>query len=275
MRIANFWRRGAPLAVIALAVSAASVAAQTDPTPPAAISTLRKSGAPASVLPPRRPASLKTVVAQAEPEQTSSVARSRAAPPLAVTQIATVPVRGETSLSDRAIVDRANAALTGTQTLAADFVQVGGDGRRLTGTLYLQRPGKLRFEYDAPSTMEVVSDGSTVLVRDRKLNTSDPYPISQTPLKFLLSPTIDLARDTSLTAIDREANGVRITVEDRSTLGGTSKITLGFDVEVANLTRWRIVDPQGLTTTVTLSNIDRNRPIDPKIFMLNYMRPVQ
>jgi outer membrane lipoprotein-sorting protein len=120
-----------------------------------------------------------------------------------------------------------------------------------------------------------VSDGSTVLVRDRKLNTSDPYPIGQTPLKFLLSNKIDLARDVNLKSVQSDAEGVRITIEDSSTLGGTSKITLSFDPGLTMLTRWRVVDPQGYTTTVSLANQERNTTIDPKVFMLNYSRPVE
>jgi outer membrane lipoprotein-sorting protein len=176
--------------------------------------------------------------------------------------------------SDKAILERANASLNAISTLTADFTQVGGDGRQLGGMLYLQRPGKLRFEYDKPSTLEVVSDGSTVLVRDRKLNTSDPYPIGQTPLKFLLSNRIDLAREATVMSVQTDPDGIRITIEDSTTLGGTSKITLSFTPDLTLLTRWRVVDPQGYTTTVSLGNQERNKPIDPKVFMLNYSRPV-
>ncbi len=144
------------------------------------------------------------------------------------------PAAGE-KLSDGQIVDKANAALNSVTSMAADFTQVGGDGRRHTGMLYLQRPGKLRFEYEKPSTLEIVSDGSTVLVRDRKLNTSDPYPISQTPLKFLLSSKIDLGRESKVTAVATDPEGVRVSIEDSTTLGGTSKITLTFDPQITTL----------------------------------------
>ncbi|WP_375460896.1 outer membrane lipoprotein carrier protein LolA [uncultured Enterovirga sp.] len=185
------------------------------------------------------------------------------------------PARTErAALNEREIVDRANVALNGVQSMSATFTQTGGEGRQLTGTVYVQRPGKLRFEYNKPSTMEIVSDGSTVLVRDRKLNTSDPYPVSQTPLKFLLSSRIDLARESRIRSVGREGNGVQVTIEDSSTLGGTSRITLSFDADLTTLRRWRVVDPQGYTTTVALSGIEKNKPLDPKIFMLQYMRPV-
>jgi outer membrane lipoprotein-sorting protein len=223
----------------------------------------------ATILPPPRPASLGGEVDVLATGSIVRAAKTRAGAGLPVLQAAA----GD-KLSDRQIVDKANAALNGVTSMAADFTQIGGDGRKLTGILYLQRPGKLRFEYAKPSTLEIVSDGSTVLVRDRKLNTSDPYPISQTPLKFLLSSRIDLARESNVTAVVTDPDGVRISIEDSSTLGGTSKITLYFDPDITGLKRWRVVDPQGYTTTVSLSDIEKNRTIDPRIFMLNYMRPV-
>jgi outer membrane lipoprotein-sorting protein len=229
-----------------------------------------------TVLPPKRPAALgldvdvtgSVQLAQADPEQ------SRATPAASGPAKTAAPAAAA-PLSDREIVARANAMLNGLTTLVADFQQTGGDGRRFSGTLYLQRPGKLRFEYDKPSTLEVVSDGSTVLVRDRKLNTADPYPISQTPLKFLLSSKIDLARDVSLQSVQNDPDGPRIALEDTSTLGGTSKITLFFSPDITMLTKWRVIDPQGYTTTVSLSDQERNTTIDPKTFMLNYSRPVE
>jgi outer membrane lipoprotein-sorting protein len=219
-----------------------------------------------SVLPPKRPASLTRPVDVAVTGSTLPAPAPSA--PLPITPAAA----GDRAPTGRAAIERANAALNAVSTMSAEFTQINGDGRKVTGTLYLQRPGKVRFEYDKPSTLEVVSDGSTVLVRDRKLNTADPYPISQTPLKFLLSPRIDLSRDSTVTNVASDADGVRVTIEDTSTLGGTSKITLTFDADVTALKRWRVVDPQGYTTTVSLSGIEKNAAIDPRVFMLNYTR---
>lgn len=224
----------------------------------------------AEVLPPKRPASLSGPADIVATGSIIPVASRRGEATLPIT-----PVAAGDKLTDKQVVEKASAALTAVTSMTADFTQVGGDGRKLTGILYLQRPGKLRFEYEKPSTLEIVSDGSTVLVRDRKLNTSDPYPISQTPLKFLLSSKIDLGRDVSVTAVATDPDGVRVSIEDATTLGGTSKITLSFDPEVTTLKRWRVIDPQGYTTTVSLSDIEKNRTIDPRIFMLNYMRPVE
>src|SRR5215216_6091811 len=82
----------------------------------------------------------------------------------------------------RALVQRINAYLTSVHTLIGDFVQVGPDGSRTDGKFYLQKPGRVRFEYNPPSPLELVADGSSVAVRDRRLSTQDVYPLSQTPL---------------------------------------------------------------------------------------------
>jgi outer membrane lipoprotein-sorting protein len=221
--------------------------------------------APSAPQAPKRPAAAKPSPAsdgQSAQKPTQPVVAATAAP-------AAAPAA---PLNERQIVEKANAYFNGLSTMVGDFTQIGGDGRKLTGKLYLSRPGRLRFEYDAPATLEVVADGNSVAVRDRKLATQDLYTIGQTPLKFLLSDRIDLTRDLTVTGVSKEGDGARITLEDRSTLGGTSKIVLTFDLSVEGLSQWRVVDPQGFLTTVMLSNVERGRRMDPKLFVINYER---
>ena len=170
------------------------------------------------------------------------------------------------------IVAGANAYFNSFQTLTGSFIQIGADGRRIGGKLSLVKPGRLRFEYDQPSPLEVVADGTSVAVRDRKLNTQDLYFISQTPLKFLLREKMDLARDLTVTEVTNDPGGVRIALEDRSTLGGTSKIQLYFDAEMKTLSQWRITDPQGYLTTVQLTNLQKGKAVDQSMFFINYGR---
>ena len=98
----------------------------------------------------------------------------------------------------RAIVERVNSYLSGVQTLTGNFVQVGPDGSRTQGDFFISKPGRVRFEYDDPSPIELIADGSSVVVRDRRLATQDVYPLSQTPLRFLLADHVDLMKDTHL-----------------------------------------------------------------------------
>jgi outer membrane lipoprotein-sorting protein len=165
-------------------------------------------------------------------------------------------------------IEKANAYLNQTTTMIADFVQISGDGRRSEGRLLLQKPGKLRFEYAAPATLDIVADGTSVAVVDRKLATQDLYFIWQTPLKFLLKEQLDLAHDVSVVEVTSDPNSVSILVEDKNTFGGTSRIKLVFDPVKFALKQWQVTDPQGNETLVSLFNIDTTRKPDPATFRI-------
>ncbi len=168
-----------------------------------------------------------------------------------------------------ALVQKANAWFNANPTLIGDFTQVGADGKRSSGKLYVQKPGRLRFEYASPATLEIVADGTSVAVRDRKLATQDEYFISQTPLKFLLKAQIDLAQDTKILDVASSGGAATISIEDKATFGGTSRIKLTFDSQTSELKRWVVLDPQGFETLVTLSNLDLKRKPNPELFKIN------
>lgn len=176
----------------------------------------------------------------------------------------------KTPIDPTTAVAKANAYFNSNLTMVADFVQLSADGRRTGGTLYVQRPGKLRFEYARPATLEIIADGTSVAIRDRKLATQDVYFIGQTPLKFLLKERIDIARDTKILDVHSDERSVAILVEDRATFGGTSRIRLVFDTATFNLKQWTVTDPQGYETLVSLSNVDLAQKPDQSLFKINY-----
>jgi outer membrane lipoprotein-sorting protein len=182
------------------------------------------------------------------------------------------PSRSSAPLSKPEAVERLNAYFNGFATLQGDFIQFAADGRRFEGKIYVQRPGKMRFEYRPPVTMEVIADGTSVAIRDKKLATQDLYSIGQTPLKFLLKEHMDLARDSTVTGVSTKGDILSVKIEDRSTLGGTSKITLNFDLTANELRQWVVIDPQGYETSVSLYNLDTQRRPDQKNFVINYER---
>ena len=192
------------------------------------------------------------------------------APPKSVPKAA--PKGGVETVDAQEAVQRANAYFNSSPTMIADFVQLTGDSKRLEGKLYLQRPGRMRFEYAKPATIEVVADGRSVAIRDSKLRTQDIYLIGQTPLKFLTKEKIDLARDTKVLDVRGDANAVSVFIEDRATLGGTSRIKLIFDPSTFALKQWAVTDPQGYQTVVSLFNVDLARRPDPALFKINEER---
>ena len=172
--------------------------------------------------------------------------------------------------NQRALIDRVSLYLSTIQTLVGDFVQVGPDGTRTEGQLYLQKPGKIRFEYNPPSVIEVVADGSSVVVRDRKLATQDLYPLSQTPLRYLLADRIDLLRDTNVVSLAADDVFVTVTIEEKQQFVGTSRLMMMFGAKDLQLRQWTVTDPQGFDTTVAVYNLDTTKKPDPRMFVINY-----
>ncbi len=160
--------------------------------------------------------------------------------------------------------------LSSLNTLAGNFVQVGPDGSRSKGDFYIQKPGKLRFEYDAPSTIAMIADGSSVAVRDRKLATQDIYPLSQTPLRYLLSDRIDLMRDTNVVTVTADDVFISVTVEEKSAMIGTSRMMLMIGAKDNQLKQWTVTDPQGYDTTVAIYNLDSTKKPDPNLFKIDF-----
>lgn len=171
-----------------------------------------------------------------------------------------------------AAIQKANAYFNAATSMTGDFVQIGPDGKRSEGKIFVQRPGRLRFEYAAPSTLEIVADGLSVAVHDRKTATKDIYFISQTPLKFLLKDQVDLNHDVKVIDVKSEPGAVSIIVEDKATFGGTSQIKLVFDPANFTLKQWQVTDPQGYETLVSLFNIDLSKKPDPALFQITQER---
>jgi outer membrane lipoprotein-sorting protein len=185
---------------------------------------------------------------------------------------------GVTSAFDptqRALINKVSSYLTSIQVLTGNFVQIGPDGRRATGQLFIQKPGKVRFEYDPPTPIDIVADGQSVAVRDRKLATQDVYQLSQTPLRYLLADRIDLLRDTNVVAVSADETFVTVTIEEKQALIGTSRLMVMFDAKDFRLKQWTITDPQGFDTTVAVSNLDSSKRPDPGLFKIDYTRYVQ
>ncbi|UZF91187.1 LolA family protein [Bosea sp. NBC_00550] len=238
-----------------------------------------KPAAPRLVLPPPRPANLgvpRTAAADApavQPASSSAAASTAASAPESAQPAATpAKAKGTAPATQEEAIERLNTYLNSFATLQGNFIQFAANGRRLEGRIYIQRPGKMRFEYEPPTTTEVISDGTSVAVRDKRLATQDIYSIGQTPLKFLVRERMDLAREGTLKGASIDGDILSVRLEDRSTLGGTSKITLKFDLVANELRQWIVIDPQGYETSVSLYNLDTRRRPDPKNFVIDYQR---
>ncbi len=156
------------------------------------------------------------------------------------------------------------------RTMTGEFVQFGPRGEQTGGKFFIERPGKLRFNYEAPSTFKVTSDGTTLVLENTKLRTADVYPLSKTPLKLLLDDRIDLSGG-KVRSVKEEADLTTIELADKS-MFGDSTITLMFDPASYELRQWTITDAQGKDTTVMIFNVKEGVNFDPSVFAIDHRR---
>jgi outer membrane lipoprotein-sorting protein len=177
--------------------------------------------------------------------------------------------------AQRAQVDKTSAYLSSVHQMHGHFVQVAPDGSQSQGEFYVQKPGRVRFKYDPPSPIEIIADGKSLVVHDRKLRTQDVYPLSQTPLRFLLSDRIDLLRETKVVAVRSDDVYVTVVVEETQPLIGTSRLMMMLGAKDYQLKQWTVTDPQGYNTTVAVSSLDSSKRLDAGLFRIDYTRYAQ
>jgi outer membrane lipoprotein-sorting protein len=175
-------------------------------------------------------------------------------------------VAADFSKQERADFDRLSDSLNAIHSFKAEFTQIDPNGAVEQGEAYVQKPGKMRFEYKPPSTVLVVSDGIDVAVFNKKLNTADRYPVASTPLNILLSDHVNLQGNRNVIGIDHRPG--EIVVHARSNdRRVTGNITIVFSDPGLALKQWTVVDGQGLATTVTLHDVQTGVTLQPELFL--------
>jgi outer membrane lipoprotein-sorting protein len=157
-------------------------------------------------------------------------------------------------------------------TMRADFTQIAPDETVSYGRFYLQRPGRLRFEYDPPVPLLLVGRRGTLTMIDYDLRQVTRWPVKETPLKFLLGRSLNLTRDAVITRLDRGTDRLSITLmTSRDARDGF--ITLVFSYAPFQLRYWEVTDSQGLVTRISFTNLVINRPLDEALFTYKDPRP--
>lgn len=154
------------------------------------------------------------------------------------------------------------------KTMMGEFVQFGPRGEQTGGKFYIERPGKLRFNFEEPSPIRVIADGKNVVIGNLKLKTWDVYPLSKTPLSLLLSEKIDLANQT-VRDVKEESDLTTIVLGNKS-IFGDSTITMMFDPKTYDLRQWTITDLQDKETSVMIYNVQNGTQFDEKVFRIPY-----
>jgi outer membrane lipoprotein-sorting protein len=168
--------------------------------------------------------------------------------------------------ADQAELDQVSTYLNGMHTLEGSFVQIGPEGQTDEGRFYLAKPGRMRFEYAPPNPTLVVSDGSTVAVTNKRLNTTDKYPIWATPLSVILADHLDLKRNQDIISVTHQEGQLVVGARSHSSRA-EGNITLVFSEQPGmRLKQWTVIDAQGLMTTVTVNDLKPGAQVDPSLF---------
>ncbi|MBV8889887.1 MAG: outer membrane lipoprotein carrier protein LolA [Alphaproteobacteria bacterium] len=182
---------------------------------------------------------------------------------------AALPPPAALSSEDTLVLQRVAAYLNGIRTMTAHFTQYASNGVS-TGSLWVSRPGRMRFEYNPPNPILLIADTFYVYYYDKSLNQMQQVGLKSTPAWLLLRDPISFGTDVVVTHFERGNNLVRVTVVERAD-PDMGTLTMVFSESPVLLRQWIIVDQQGKTTTVSLSDEQFGMALDPKLFQ--YQNP--
>ncbi len=176
-------------------------------------------------------------------------------------------------LSDeqRSAVVRLNDYLNSFETMQGEFTQTSPKGQVVRGVVLISKPGKMRFEYAAPSPLLIVSDGKWLTIKNKVKEKGDQFPLSSTPLRLVVAPKVDLLKETNILGIEQADGLLTLILEDKKgKLGG--HLIIVFDEQNQALQQWVVVDGKGRKTTVALANLETGVTFDPKLFVVKINR---
>jgi outer membrane lipoprotein-sorting protein len=164
-----------------------------------------------------------------------------------------------------AAVRRALRYLNRLSTLKARFIQVSSNGSYAEGEVIIQRPGKMRFDYDPPHPVLIIANGLSLLFYDREMKQASFLPLWETPLWFLIREKVALSDNIVVTGVEQKLGTLKITMADRDNSEAGS-VTLVFSDRPLDLKKWELEDALGVTTQVSLVNPHYGVEIDPMVF---------
>ena len=167
---------------------------------------------------------------------------------------------------DRAVIAQVEDYFAAIDTMRARFVQQNPDGSFYSGTFYLDRPGRMRLEYDPPVPYLYVSSGYWLTFWDAELEQRSDTPIGSTLADFFVREDVSLSGDVTVAGVHRQGGLVELSIVQTDD-PGAGRLVMVFSQEALRLESWVIFDPQGRTTAVTLTDRERDIPLDRSLFV--------
>lgn len=169
--------------------------------------------------------------------------------------------------ADTGWIARVQDALNGIHAIKAHFQQIAPDGARTTGTAWLDRPGRMRFDYDKPSPLLLIANQGQIVYQDRELGQITTLPLDRTPLGLLLRPDLRLSGDVTVTGFQHDKGLVQVTLV-RSATPSEGSLTLIFADSPLTLRSWVVKDAQGRETQIDLFDVAANPTLPDTLFAL-------
>lgn len=183
-----------------------------------------------------------------------------------VTAFAAFLISATQAIAAPASIDQISAYIEDLKSVSAEFIQYNPDGSRMSGTMYMKRPGKLRFEYNGENMPLVMVGGGQVAVFD-PLSNEPPmrFPLSQTPMKPILDRDVDIASTRFETHLMESGDFTILNVQDPR-FAEYGYISLVFDTSPLQLRQWVVIDGAGQQTAIALTQINLAAKINNGIF---------
>jgi outer membrane lipoprotein-sorting protein len=187
---------------------------------------------------------------------------------LSLAQVASAEKYQAVALSEDQVraVNKISKFMNSFQSLRGDFVQTSARGQKARGIVLISKPGKMRFEYEPPNPLVVIADGRWLTIKNKVKERGDQYPLSSTPLRLVVSPKVDLMKETVIVGFDSKDGLTSVAFQDKKTSVG-GYLVLVFDEQANMLQQWIVVDGKGRKTTVELANVEFGGKFDPKLFV--------
>jgi outer membrane lipoprotein-sorting protein len=166
---------------------------------------------------------------------------------------------------DQADIDRVEVYLNWLKSLKAHFLQVASNGGLSEGTAWMERPGRMRFQYNPPSPFLLLASSGVLTFHDASLGQTSNISLSRTPLGILLAEHVSLSGAATVTGIQRQPGQLQITIV-RTQNPGDGSLTLILADQPLTLRQWIVVDAQRRETRVTFDNILIGGTYDPRLF---------
>jgi outer membrane lipoprotein-sorting protein len=170
------------------------------------------------------------------------------------------------AMAEKLSLSQISKYLNSLQTVKGAFTQINDDGTISTGTIYIKRPGRIRFEYNPPEKTLVLASAGAVAIYDPKTNQGpETYPLNRTPLKIILARQVNLGRANMVTGHSYDGKATTITAQDPEH-PEYGNIQLKFTANPVELRQWIINDDSGSSTTVVLGALKKTGALPASLF---------